>query len=75
MAGSYKHIVDNNNNFKGVDLLDHMGDAHEALEECWHIIDILSEGDRGKINEAHLEYIKRSGGNLEYAKSHPIFKL
>lgn len=69
MAGSYKHIVDKDNNFKGVELLDNMGDACEALEECWHIIDILSGSDKNKIADAHLKYIERVGGNVEYVKS------
>ena len=55
MAGSYQHIVDSNNAFQGTDLLDHLGDAHDALEECWHMIRWLTGGDRRKIHEAWLE--------------------
>jgi len=69
MAVSYKHIVDENNEFIGTELLDHLGDAYEALEECWHMIDILSGSDKDKIFEAHLKYLERVGGNVEYAKS------
>ncbi len=69
MAGSYRHITDKDNNFRGVELIKNLGDAYEALEECWHFIDILSGGDKEKIAAAHLEYIKRVGGNVEYAKS------
>jgi len=58
MAGSYRHITDHNNNFIGIDLIDNLGDAHEALEECYHIIKNLS-GDkyRDRIFEAWKKYI------------------
>lgn len=69
MAGSYSHIVDKDNKFKGVELIENLGDAYEALEECWHIIDILSGSDKDKINEAYYEYLERIGGNIEYAKN------
>jgi hypothetical protein len=69
MAGSYRHITDENNNFKGIELIGDLGDAYEALEECWYIINILSGGDKQKIADAHLEYIRRTGGNVEYIKS------
>jgi hypothetical protein len=74
MAGSYRHIVDENNNFRGLELIDDLGDAYEALEECWHIINILSEGDKSKIAAAHLEYVRRIGGDVEYVKSKDYFE-
>ena len=37
MAGSLNHIVEEDGSFT-MDHLDHMGDAHEALEECHQII-------------------------------------
>ena len=52
MAGSYNHIVDEHNNFIGTDLLDNMGDAYEALEECYKIIQSLSCWDVSSIQEA-----------------------
>lgn len=69
MAGSYSHIVDKNNKFKGIELIGDLGDAYEALEECWHMIDILSGSDKDKIDQAHYEYLKRVGGNVDYAKN------
>lgn len=69
MAGSYRHITDENNKFKGIELINDLGDAYEALEECWHIIDILSKSDKQKISDAHLQYIIRVGGDVEYVKS------
>ncbi len=41
MAGSYKHIVGPNGEFT-MDLIDNMGDAHEALEECFAYIQRLN---------------------------------
>ncbi len=37
MAGSFEHIVNEKGNFY-MDLIENMGDAHEALEECFEII-------------------------------------
>lgn len=54
MAGSYKHIVNDRNEFRGVELLDHLGDAYEALEECYDMIQYLTGGDRRRIHEAWL---------------------
>lgn len=52
MAGSYRHITDSRGEFIGTDLLDHLGDAYEALEECWEMIQCLTGGDRKKIYDA-----------------------
>lgn len=38
MAGSYKHCVDEQGRFTGVNLLDDLGDAYEALEEMYGMI-------------------------------------
>lgn len=42
MAGSYRHIVRDDNSFRGIDLIENLGDAHEALEECYDIIQELA---------------------------------
>ena len=55
MAGSYRHIADDNNEFRGTDLLDNLGDAYEALEECYLMIAWLTKGDKDKIFEAWRE--------------------
>ena len=52
MAGSYRHITDKDNNFIGCDLCENLGDAHEALEEMYHMIHYLTGGDKTKIHEA-----------------------
>ena len=55
MAGSYRHITDADGAFIGVALIDNLGDAHEALEECHDMIQQLTGGDKKKIYEAWLE--------------------
>ena len=65
MAGSYLHCIktfkDGTYRFLGVDLLDGLGDAYEALEEMFDMIEHLSGGDRAKILEAHEAHcIKRA---------------
>jgi hypothetical protein len=52
MAGSLNHITSDDGEFIGIDLIDNLGDAYEALEDCFHLIAILSGGDKDKINTA-----------------------
>jgi len=66
MAGSYRHITNPDNTFRGIDLIDNLGDAHEALEECYEIIQVLTGGDKRKIFEAHRECVRKY--NPEYAE-------
>ena len=47
MAGSLRHVVGGDGRFT-MGSIKNMGDAHEALEECFHIIRNL--GDRERIN-------------------------
>jgi hypothetical protein len=56
MAGSYKHIVDENGAFRGVELLDHLGDAYEALQECYGMIMFLAFGDLKRVEQARQHY-------------------
>lgn len=49
MAGSLSHIVDEDGKFR-MNLIENMGDAHEALDECFKIIHFLTGGDKNKIN-------------------------
>ena len=51
MAGSLAHIVDKNGRFT-MDLIENMGDAHEALEQCFQVIFSLSHGEKSQVNEA-----------------------
>lgn len=50
MAGSYDHIV-KDGEFVGLKYIDNLGDAREALQECYHMINYLAE-DEKEIEEA-----------------------
>lgn len=43
MAGSWDHITTKNGKFRGTALIDNLGDAHEALEECFGMVWYLAE--------------------------------
>jgi hypothetical protein len=38
MAGGFKHVLDDDDNYIGVDLLENMGDMEEAIEEMAFMI-------------------------------------
>jgi hypothetical protein len=60
MGGSYRHITDSENRFKGIETIDHLGDALEALEECYDMIEFLSEGgDKKRIYAAHRWHLAK----------------
>jgi hypothetical protein len=65
MAGSFDHIAVMRHGelrFRGVELLDDMGDAYEAIEEMFDMIEHLSGGDMQKLREAHKAHcLKRNG--------------
>jgi hypothetical protein len=44
MAGSYNHITTAKGKFRGTQLIDNLGDAYEALEECYGMIWALAHG-------------------------------
>jgi len=50
MAGSLSHIVAHDGTFR-MGLIENLGDAHEALDECFKIIMELTGGDKEKVNE------------------------
>lgn len=58
MAGSYKHIVDENGALRGIDYLENWGDMHEAIEECYGMIWYLAGGDAAKVEIARKNYTK-----------------
>jgi len=78
MAGSYRHVTDKDNNLisneRFPEMIENLGDAYETIEEMWYIIDILANGDKSKIADAHLKYIERVGGDVEYAKSKDFWR-
>ena len=41
MAGSLNHIIDDDTGGFSMGTIDNMGDAHEALEDCYDIIALL----------------------------------
>jgi hypothetical protein len=51
MAGSFNHLVDEDGKFK-FDSIENLGDAYEACEQCFYIIQHLADGDLGIINQA-----------------------
>jgi hypothetical protein len=50
MAGSLNHIVDSETGKFCMDLIENLGDAHEALEECFDIIRYLTKGRKNVVN-------------------------
>lgn len=74
MAGSYSHITDDDTGrFIGVDLIDNLGDAYEALEECYGMVQYLAQmasvfklsGDKQALIEEARQHYKdglRLGG-------------
>jgi len=51
MAGSFNHILESDCRFK-MDSIDNLGDASEALEDCYTLIFFLSGYDSKKISDA-----------------------
>lgn len=51
MAGSLSHIVTDRGEFR-MDLIENLGDAQEALEECFDIIAVLCGGDMKRLRQA-----------------------
>lgn len=55
-------------NIKSLNLIDDGGDAHEALEECYDMIQYLSNNDESLIHKAHLFHIQKRGGDTKYVE-------
>jgi DNA-binding FadR family transcriptional regulator len=51
MAGSLGHLVTDDGGFSFA-LIENLGDAHEACEECYDIIAVLVDGDLERLREA-----------------------
>jgi hypothetical protein len=59
MAGSYEHTIDSDTgNYRGVDLLENMGDMHEAVEQMFFMIGHLADWDRDRIKKASKAYYR-----------------
>ena len=56
MAGSYRHVTNKNgklrSNVEFLNYIENLGDAYEAIEEMYYMIQYLSNGDADSINEA-----------------------
>lgn len=52
MAGSLAHIVDEKSGEFQMDFIENLGDAHEALHECYEIIRVLTDGRAEQVNNA-----------------------
>lgn len=51
MAGSLNHIVDDETGQFRMDGIENLGDAHEALDECFKLIHRLTRGDINVVND------------------------
>lgn len=56
MAGSLNHIVNPDDGTFRIGAIENIGDAHEALDECFKLIYKLSRGDINIVND-HLRGI------------------
>ena len=43
MAGSYRHVTNSDGSFRGLDLIENLGDAYEAIEEMHDMIRWFAE--------------------------------
>jgi hypothetical protein len=71
MSGSFGHIVDDITGEFRFDLIEHMGEAHEALEECYYIIKELVGGDFSKLKK--LKY--KANIPDKYIKNQKLSKI
>lgn len=53
MAGSLNHIIGADGRFT-MDSIENLGDAYEALEECFNLIYTLSGGDQRTVSRTCL---------------------
>lgn len=58
MAGSFEHVLDDAGHYRGVELLENMGDMHEAVEEMAFMLILLSQTPdlNTQINMARERY-------------------
>jgi hypothetical protein len=58
MAGSYNHLLNDRGNFR-FDLIENMGDAYEACEDCFNIIQQLKrDADAMKTAKTNTQQLK-----------------
>ena len=65
MAGSFNHVAyfrDGKLRFRGLELIEDIGDAYEAIEEMFDMIEHLCRGDIEQLRAAHKAHcFKRNG--------------
>lgn len=61
MAGSYGHLRAGDGSFQ-FDLIENLGDAHEACEMTFWMIGFLANGDAARIAEAEEAYYRHCRG-------------
>lgn len=59
MAGSYKHLTNEDGTYRGPSLLENMHDMGEAVEHMWFMIGLLSGWDRHRVQAASDAYYRR----------------
>lgn len=73
MAGSYHHCIqtlkDGTIRFRGVELIENLGDAYEALEEMFDMIEFLSGSDKQRILDAHEAHCRKRYGGIHWKQS------
>lgn len=62
MAGSWGHIINGDGGFIAADefpdMIENLGDAYEACEQCYGMVMFLANGDPAKIEEARERYLE-----------------
>jgi lipopolysaccharide biosynthesis regulator YciM len=65
VAGSWNHIVNRNGKFQGTLLIENLGDAYEALEECYGMIQYLADVVATEWGQEHAAVIREAKENHE----------
>ena len=70
MAGSYRHVCNEDGSFRTNDfndMIENLGDAYEACEEMHFMISYLSGGDQNKIKEANEAFYAKERERRSHA--------
>lgn len=70
MAGSYRHCRHDNGAFQ-FDLIENMGDAHEACEMMYWMIYLLAGGSEQRIRDAEDFYYRMVRGEMSWPVNPP----
>ncbi len=68
MAGSLKHVVGDDGAYRGVDLLETMGDMHEAVEEMAFALMTIARlpGGTKMVTDAIEQYLRCCRGEAAW---------